>query len=101
MEAACRVTKPDALFETGAAQYRAKTMCTGCLVRLECLAHVLDHREWFGVWGGVTERERRALLRRPHVTSWRHLLEKAQAAAEFEAATGARAAVGRNRAKAS
>jgi WhiB family redox-sensing transcriptional regulator len=32
------------------------------------------------VWGGLTERERRALLRkRPNVTSWRRLLEAAQA----------------------
>jgi WhiB family redox-sensing transcriptional regulator len=37
----------------------------------------------FGVWGGMTERERRALLRRrPNVTSWRHLLETARS--EFE-----------------
>jgi len=35
----------------------------------------------FGVWGGMTERERRALLRRrPDVTSWRELLETARTA---------------------
>ncbi|MGW2425209.1 WhiB family transcriptional regulator [Streptomyces sp. NPDC001709] len=101
-EGACRVTDPDALFETGSAQNRAKTVCTGCPVRLECLAYALDNREWFGVWGGMTQRERRALLRsRPNVTSWRHLLENAQAAAELEAATGARTSAGRAQAKAS
>ena len=47
-------------------------MCTGCPVRLECLADALDNRMDFGVWGGMTERERRALLRRrPEVRSWR------------------------------
>jgi WhiB family redox-sensing transcriptional regulator len=47
-------------------------------VRTECLADSLDNRVEFGVWGGMTERERRALLRRrPNVTSWRRLLEAA------------------------
>lgn len=43
------------------------------------IAHALDQRIEFGVWGGMTERERRALLRRrPTVTSWRRLLETAR-----------------------
>lgn len=51
----------------------------GCFVRTECLADALDNRIEFGIWGGMTERERRALLRRrPHVTSWRVLLESAR-----------------------
>jgi WhiB family redox-sensing transcriptional regulator len=51
----------------------------GCDVRTECLSDALDNKVEFGVWGGMTERERRALLRRrPHVTSWRNLLETAQ-----------------------
>jgi len=63
----------------GAAQNRAKAICVGCTVRTECLADALDNRVEFGVWGGMTERERRALLRRrPNVTSWRHLLQTAQ-----------------------
>ena len=38
----------------------------------ECLAEALDNRTEFGVWGGMTERERRALLkRRPDITSWK------------------------------
>lgn len=77
--AACRSTDPDALFVQGAAQNRAKAICMGCEVRTECLADALDNKVEFGVWGGMTERERRALLRRrPHVTSWRVLLETAQ-----------------------
>ena len=49
-------------------------------MRTECLAEALDNQIEWGVWGGMTERERRAMLRkRPNVTSWRRLLEAAQA----------------------
>ncbi|MGY0021500.1 WhiB family transcriptional regulator [Streptomyces sp. YJ-C3] len=79
-EAACRTADPEQLFVEGAAQTRATRICAGCLVRTECLAHALDQRVEYGVWGGMTERERRALLRRrPTVTSWRRLLETARA----------------------
>src|SRR5919108_5721256 len=75
--AACKGTDPDELFVQGAAQNRAKLICRGCPVRTECLADALDNGIEFGVWGGMTERERRALLRRrPDVTSWRDLLER-------------------------
>ena len=85
--AACRDTDPDELFVQGAAQNRAKTRCFGCVVRTECLADALDNRVEFGVWGGMTERERRALLRRrPEVLSWRALLETARAEALGRAA---------------
>lgn len=78
-QAACRGTDPDRLFVQGAAQNRAKAICFGCSVRTECLADSLDNQIEFGVWGGMTERERRALLRRrPEVTSWRELLESAR-----------------------
>ena len=77
---ACRSTDPDTLFVQGAAQNRVKTVCMSCPVRTECLADALDNRIEFGVWGGMTERERRALLRRrPNVVSWRRLLETARA----------------------
>ncbi|MCU1678464.1 MAG: transcription factor WhiB [Frankiales bacterium] len=77
--AACKRRNPDELFVQGAAQNRAKGVCTGCPVKSECLADALDNRVEFGVWGGMTERERRALLRRrPNVTSWRALLEAAK-----------------------
>ncbi|MGN8247480.1 WhiB family transcriptional regulator [Cellulomonas soli] len=66
---------PDSLFVEGAAQREARSVCQTCPVRLECLADALDNRMDFGVWGGMTERERRALLRRrPEVRSWRHEL---------------------------
>jgi WhiB family redox-sensing transcriptional regulator len=81
----------------GAAQNRAKVICRACPVRVQCLADALDNRVEFGVWGGMTERERRALLRRrPNVNSWRRLLEAAvveQQAAEVAAQSAAAAAV--------
>ncbi|MFJ9818660.1 WhiB family transcriptional regulator [Streptomyces sp. NPDC101151] len=79
--AACRSIDPEVLFSQGAEQNRAKTVCNGCAVRTECLAEALDQRIEFGVWGGMTERERRALLRRrPDVASWRMVLEEARQA---------------------
>jgi WhiB family redox-sensing transcriptional regulator len=46
---------------------------------MECLAEALDNKIEFGVWGGMTERERRALLRRrPDVDSWLELLDNAR-----------------------
>lgn len=72
---ACAQIEPDALFVQGAAQRQARSVCASCPVRLECLADALDGRAEFGVWGGMTERERRALLRRrPDVSSWREAL---------------------------
>lgn len=74
-QARCLGTDPEALFVQGAAQHQAKKICSGCPVRTECLADALDNRTEFGVWGGLTERERRALLRRhPDVVDWRELL---------------------------
>ena len=71
LHAACRSGEPDALFVQGASQNIAKRICDGCPVRRECLAEALDHRIGTGVWGGMTERERRALLRRfPEVRDW-------------------------------
>ncbi len=77
-QAACK-GRTEELFVMGAAQNRAKQVCRGCPVRTECLAEALDNRIEWGVWGGMTERERRAVLkRRPNVTSWRVLLESAR-----------------------
>ena len=47
------------MFVQGAAQNRVKQICGGCPVKMECLADALDNRIEFGVWGGMTERERR------------------------------------------
>ncbi|MEO3937749.1 WhiB family transcriptional regulator [Dermatophilaceae bacterium Soc4.6] len=67
----CVKSDPDALFVRGAAQQQAKLICQRCPVVAECLADALDNTTEFGVWGGMTERERRAMLRRhPRVASW-------------------------------
>jgi WhiB family transcriptional regulator, redox-sensing transcriptional regulator len=79
--ARCRSIDAEGLFVTGARQREARQFCRTCPVRTECLAHALDHRVEFGVWGGMTERERRALLRaRPGVPSWADLLSDARTA---------------------
>ncbi len=76
--ALCKQGVPDELFVRGAEQHKAKVICQACPVRTECLAEALDNGMEWGVWGGLTERERRAILRkRPNVTSWRNLLETA------------------------
>ncbi|MGH3775139.1 MAG: WhiB family transcriptional regulator [Pseudonocardiaceae bacterium] len=76
---ACGRHDPDRLFVAGAAQHQAKIVCIPCPVRVRCLAEALDRRIEFGVWGGMTERERRALLhRRPDVRNWAELLEGAR-----------------------
>jgi len=73
---ACGKDSPDDLFVEGAAQRAAREVCLRCQVRVECLIDALDNRIAFGVWGGMTERERRALMRRlPDVVSWREVLE--------------------------
>ncbi len=87
--ASCKQASPDELFVRGAEQHKAKLVCAACPVRAECLAEALDNRIEWGVWGGMTERERRAVLRRrPNVTSWRALFE----AAKDAHAAGARTA---------
>ena len=68
--ARCRSTDPDEFFVRGAAQRQATVICRHCPVAAECLADALDH-EMEGVWGGMTERQRRALVKRnPDVDSW-------------------------------
>lgn len=76
--AACRQGKPDDLFVRGAEQNQAKKVCAGCAVQTECLAEALDNQIEWGVWGGMTERERRALLRRRPNAKWRAVLENAR-----------------------
>ncbi len=78
-QAQCRTAGLDDLFVRGAAQNQAKRICAGCPVKTECLAEALDNQMEWGVWGGMTERERRAVLRsRPNVASWRRLFEAAR-----------------------
>jgi WhiB family redox-sensing transcriptional regulator len=63
--ALCAQTDPEAFFpEKGGSTREAKRICTGCEVRTECLEYALEHDERFGIWGGLSERERRRLKRR-------------------------------------
>ncbi|TWE09371.1 WhiB family transcriptional regulator [Rudaeicoccus suwonensis] len=76
--AACRKAFGTAnLFGSGPEQRKAKSICRRCTVVAECLADALDSRIEHGVWGGMTERERRALLRRrPDVVTWAELFKR-------------------------
>ncbi|MGH8985885.1 MAG: WhiB family transcriptional regulator, partial [Acidimicrobiia bacterium] len=60
----CLGVDPDLFFpERGASTREAKSVCRGCDVRLECLEYALGHGEKFGIWGGLSERERRRVRR--------------------------------------
>jgi WhiB family redox-sensing transcriptional regulator len=62
LEALCAETDPEAFFpEKGGSTREAKRVCTGCTVRAECLESALTNDERFGIWGGLSERERRRL----------------------------------------
>jgi WhiB family transcriptional regulator, redox-sensing transcriptional regulator len=70
-KARCGSTDPDKLFVRGAEQRKAAVICRHCPVVAECLADALDNKMEFGVWGGMTERQRRVLRKQhPEVVSW-------------------------------
>ncbi|MFI1954834.1 WhiB family transcriptional regulator [Streptomyces xinghaiensis] len=66
-DAACSGKEPAAFFPVGAGGVMessyAKQFCRRCPVRSACLTHALTAREDYGVWGGLDEEERAALLR--------------------------------------
>ncbi len=58
----CLGVDPDLFFpERGASTREAKAVCEGCVVREECLEYALSNGEKFGIWGGMSERERRKI----------------------------------------
>ena len=60
----CAQSDPDAFFpEKGGSTREAKKVCRSCEVRAECLEYALEHDERFGIWGGLSERERRTITR--------------------------------------
>jgi WhiB family transcriptional regulator, redox-sensing transcriptional regulator len=62
--ALCGQADPEAFFpEKGGSTREAKRICRSCEVRADCLEYALEHDERFGVWGGMSERERRRLKR--------------------------------------
>lgn len=63
-DALCAQTDPEAFFpEKGGSTRDAKRVCSACPVRDECLDYAMAHDEKFGIWGGLSERERRRLRR--------------------------------------
>lgn len=63
--ALCPQTDPEAFFpEKGGSTREAKRVCVGCDVKAECLEYALANDERFGIWGGLSERERRKLKKR-------------------------------------
>lgn len=62
--ALCAQTEPEAFFpEKGGSTREAKRICLGCEVKDSCLEYALANDERFGIWGGLSERERRRLKR--------------------------------------
>ena len=60
LDALCAETDPEAFFpDKGGSTREAKRVCAGCPVRAECLEFALASDERFGIWGGLSERERR------------------------------------------
>lgn len=61
-DALCAQTDPEAFFpEKGGSTRDAKQICQSCEVRSQCLEYALENDERFGIWGGLSERERRKL----------------------------------------
>lgn len=76
-KALCRETDPDDLFVRGSAQREAAVICRHCPVMRQCAADALDNKVEYGVWGGMTERHRRRLLKKhPEVVSWAAYFER-------------------------
>lgn len=65
VDALCAQTDPEAFFpEKGGSTRDAKKVCSACHVKQECLDYALANDERFGIWGGLSERERRKLKKR-------------------------------------
>ena len=76
-QANCKGVDPDLFFpERGASTREAKEVCRGCVVREDCLEYALANSEKFGIWGGMSERERRR-VRRARALERRQAMENA------------------------
>ena len=73
---ACSSTDPDLWFAVGAMEHKqAKRICRECPVQGQCLAYAMDAPVDHGIWGGLTERERRRFRRQAGTKDWRALLQ--------------------------
>lgn len=69
--ATCAQMDPELFFAAGAIEHKvAKRVCRSCPVRSECLAYAMEAPVDHGIWGGLTERERRRFRRRSG-SDWR------------------------------
>lgn len=69
-DSSCRGADADLFFpERGASTRKAKSICAACGVRVECLEYALKHAEKFGIWGGLSERERRKIRKQRSIMS--------------------------------
>ena len=70
----CRGADPDLFFpERGASTRTAKSICRGCSVQAECLEFAIVSSEKFGIWGGLSERDRRKIRRERQVAAQRRV----------------------------
>lgn len=66
-QAGCKSVNPELFFPLGSSDApdwqiaRAKRICSSCPVRNDCLAYAVDTAQKYGIWGGLTELERRRL----------------------------------------
>ena len=60
----CKGQDADLFFpERGASTRKAKAVCRACIVQVDCLEYAVENSEKFGIWGGLSERERRKVKR--------------------------------------
>ena len=68
----CRGADPDLFFpERGASTRTAKGICRECQVRPECLEFAIVSSEKFGIWGMMSERERRKIRKERQIAARR------------------------------
>lgn len=68
----CRGADADLFFpERGASTRKAKSICGECQVQDQCLDFAIEVGEKFGIWGGMSERERRRVRRERQVAARR------------------------------
>lgn len=84
-DALCAEVDPDVFFpEKGGSTRDAKKVCAACPVRAMCLDYALANKEYIGIWGGLSERERRQ-LRRSMPAQLTPLQQREQALRKFHA----------------
>ena len=75
-DARCNQYDPDIFFDPRVkSERKAKSVCGRCPVRTECLTYALETRIEFGVWGGMTGKERKVLLRSAKGSAPRELIQ--------------------------